>query len=197
MSIQFDKDGYATSAGTVTVHNVMPDTREYIGSNDEFINMGQGIPAHAYLDVPPKSKEGFVICRMADKLSWEHVPDRRGEVRYSTITGNKFIVSTIGDYLINSTDTAPLTEFDKWEESQWVTDTVTQHTANVNIATDKKAELIAEATIVIAPLADAKNDGYIEESDIPILSAWQRYRYALTKVDVSKAPEIDWPAVPE
>ncbi|WP_145554843.1 phage tail protein [Yersinia canariae] len=122
MTIQFDKDGYSTSAGTVTVYNVMPDSREYIASSDEFINTGQGLPAHAYLDSPPKPKKGFVICRTSDQSAWEYVADHRGEVRYSTVTGVSFAVGQIGSYPDDSTDKAPVTPFDKWDGKQWATD---------------------------------------------------------------------------
>lgn len=122
MTIQFDKDGYATSTGTVIVHNAMPDTREYMGSSDELINTGQGLPAHAYLDSPPNPKKGFVICRMSDQSAWEYVADHRGEIRYSTVTGGAFAVSQIGNYPDDSTDKAPATPFDKWDGKRWGTD---------------------------------------------------------------------------
>ena len=52
---------------------------------------------------------------------------------------------------------------------------------------------MAEATAIITPLQDAKDGGYIDDEDIPVLAAWQKYRYALTKVDLS-IPE--WPQRP-
>lgn len=58
----------------------------------------------------------------------------------------------------------------------------------------KVSSLIAEASSIISPMADAKAGGYIDESDLPLLDKWQRYRYALTKVDTSN-PE--WPVKPE
>ncbi|WP_270753284.1 tail fiber assembly protein [Proteus terrae] len=61
----------------------------------------------------------------------------------------------------------------------------------------KKASLISEATSVIDPMSDAKNGGYIEKEDIKRLDEWQRYRYALTKIDTSLAPDIDWPQKPD
>ncbi|WP_368870073.1 tail fiber assembly protein [Proteus mirabilis] len=61
----------------------------------------------------------------------------------------------------------------------------------------KKASLISEATSVIDPMSDAKNGGYIEKEDIKRLDLWQRYRYALTKVDTSLTPDIEWPQKPE
>lgn len=61
-------------------------------------------------------------------------------------------------------------------------------------ATAKKKRLIAEASDVIAPLLDAKDGGYIDETDLPVLIAWQKYRYAVTKVDPTKPV---WPDKPE
>ncbi|CRY69453.1 tail fiber assembly protein [Yersinia pekkanenii] len=58
----------------------------------------------------------------------------------------------------------------------------------------KKTELIAHAAEVIAPMRDAKDGGYIDDEDIPRLAAWQKYRYDLTKVDVSRPK---WPEVPD
>lgn len=60
-------------------------------------------------------------------------------------------------------------------------------------ATQKKGWLIAEASAVIAPLLDAKDGSYIDDADLPVLVEWQKYRYALTKVDPSKPV---WPAKP-
>ena len=61
----------------------------------------------------------------------------------------------------------------------------------------QKAALLAEATAIIAPLADAQAGGYIDDVDVPRLAEWQRYRYKLTKVDTSTAPDITLPPKPE
>ena len=60
-------------------------------------------------------------------------------------------------------------------------------------ALSRKAALIAYATNIIAPLQDASDGGYIDDEDKPKLVAWQKYRYALTKVD---AANPTWPDVP-
>ncbi|RZN54919.1 tail fiber assembly protein [Escherichia sp. E10V10] len=70
------------------------------------------------------------------------------------------------------------------------------HDELVAVADVKKAALLAEASVVIAPLADALAGGYIDDADVPRLAAWQKYRYALTKVDTSTAPDITWPLQP-
>lgn len=193
MTIQFDKDGYAVTSGTVTVYNFMPDTREYIGSSSEFISRGQGLPAYSHIDEPLKAKKGFAVCRTQDNRSWEYVADHRGETRYSTVTRAEVLIKELGEYPENTTDITPA-QFDMWNGSAWVVDEAAKSKAAIQSATLKKAELIAAATVIISPLADAEAGGYIEDTDIPILSAWRKYRYALTKVDVNNPV---WPVAPE
>lgn len=62
------------------------------------------------------------------------------------------------------------------------------------IAQAKINVLRAEADSVIIPLADALAGDYIDDTDRPRLTAWQKYRYELTKIDPAK-PE--WPEKPE
>ena len=64
----------------------------------------------------------------------------------------------------------------------------------IAVAAAKKQALISEANMVIAPLKDALDGDYIDDADKPRLSAWQKYRYALTKVDTAKPV---WPTKPE
>lgn len=62
-------------------------------------------------------------------------------------------------------------------------------------AAHKRTSLISEASAIIAPLADAKAGGYIDDGDIPRLEQWQRYRYELTKVDPENPAWPDQPTV--
>jgi len=50
----------------------------------------------------------------------------------------------------------------------------------------RKAALIVQATQIIDPLKDALDGGYIDEEDKLKLVAWQKYRHALTKIDMVK-----------
>jgi hypothetical protein len=63
----------------------------------------------------------------------------------------------------------------------------------IEAATELKQNLLRLASETIAPLKDALDGGYIDDADIPLLSAWQKYRYALTKVDPSQPV---WPERP-
>ncbi|MBJ3781110.1 tail fiber assembly protein [Enterobacter asburiae] len=187
----------AVVAGEITVYNYDGETREYLSSSVECLAVGVGLPANSCIDAPGKIKDGFTVCRTVDGKGWEYIVDHRGETVYSTTTGEKVIITMPGEYPKNTTTQAPSTPYDEWNGSQWVTDTTARHTADVMAAEQMKAVLLAEATAIIAPLADAQAGGYIDDADMPRLAEWQRYRYKLTKVDTSTAPEINLPPKPE
>ena len=93
----------ATVAGDITVYNYDNTTREYISSSTEYLAVGVGIPACSCLDAPVTHKAGYAICRSADFNSWEYVPDHRGEIIYSTETGESKEITALGDYPENTT----------------------------------------------------------------------------------------------
>lgn len=187
----------ATVAGNITVFNYDGETREYLSSSVEYLAVGVGLPANSCTDKPSESKVDFAICRTADLSAWEYVADRRGEIVYSTETGEAVAITALGDYPGGTTTLAPITPYDKWNGSEWETDTKALHEAVVTEAEQTKTALLAEATAIIAPLADAQAGGYIDDADLPRLAEWQRYRYQLTKVDTSTAPNINLPPKPE
>ncbi|WP_145571479.1 tail fiber assembly protein [Yersinia bercovieri] len=196
MTIQFDKDGYAVTSGTVAVYNFMPDTREYIGSSSEFISRGQGLPAYSHIDEPLKAKKGFAVCRTQDNRSWEYVADHRGETRYSTVTRAEALIKELGEYPESTTDIAPA-QFDMWNGSAWVVDEAAKSAAAIQSAKLKKAELKALADSEIEWRQDAVDDKSASEKEIADLAAWLKYRVALMRIDTSKAPDIGWPIAPE
>lgn len=193
---ELDKNLIAIVAGGITVFNYDGETREYLSSSVEFLPVGVGIPANSCLDAPGTINEGFTVCRTADGKAWEDIADHRGETLYSTTTGEKVTITLPGDYPKDTTTQAPATPYDKWNGTEWKTDTKAQRAAEMAEAERQKNALLAEATAIIAPLADAKAGGYIEDEDAPRLTEWHRYRYRLTKVDTSTAPEIIWPEPP-
>lgn len=194
---ELNSDHIAVVAGDITVFNYDGMTREYISSSVEFLHVGVGIPANSCVDAPGKIKDGFTVCRTNDNKAWEDVADHRGETVYSTRTGEKITITAPGDYPQDTTAQAPSTPYDQWDGSQWLTDPTARHAADVMAAEQTKAVLLAEATAIIAPLADAQAGGYIEDADVPRLTEWQRYRYKLTKVDTSIAPDVNFPPKPE
>ncbi|HBZ8134342.1 TPA: tail fiber assembly protein, partial [Escherichia coli] len=140
----------ATEASDITVFNYDGETREYISASTEYLAVGVGIPAYSCLDAPGTYKAGYAICRSADFNSWEYVPDHRGEIVFSTETGESKEITAPGDYPENTTTIAPLTPYDKWDGEKWVTDTEEQHSAAVDAAEAQRQSLIDTAMASIS-----------------------------------------------
>lgn len=191
---QIGEDGLAITEGWVAVYSASRDSREFIGVNNEYLALGVSLPAGGYADAPTLPiEDDKAVRRNLAGTAWEIVTDLRGQMAYSTKTGEPETVKYIADLPDTLTLLAPQTVFDKWNGKKWVTDSAAQQAAATQAADEKKAQLLNEATAIIAPLQDAKNDGYIDDADIPRLAAWQKYRYELTKVDASNAV---WPTPP-
>jgi hypothetical protein len=187
----------ATVAGDITVYNFENETREYLSSSVEYLAVGVGLPANSCTDAPGKSKEDFAICRTADLSAWEYVADHRGEIVYSTETGEAVAITMLGDYPENTTTLAPSTPYDTWNGSEWVTDAGAQHTAEVEAAEQQKAALLVEAQATISLWQTELQLGIISDDDKASLIAWMNYIKAVQAVDTSAAPDINWPEKPE
>ena len=187
----------ATSAGDITVYNYDGVTREYLSFMVEYLAVGVGLPANSCTDAPGESKEDFAVCRTADLRAWEYVADHRGEVVYSTETGEAVAITAPGDYPDGTTTLAPSTPYDTWNGSEWVTDTDAQHTADVEAAEQKKAALLVEAQATISLWQTELQLGVISDDDKASLIAWMNYIKAVQAVDTSAAPDINWPEKPE
>lgn len=64
------------------------------------------------------------------------------------------------------------------------------------VAMQEKNEKMQSATLQISVLQDAIRLDMASDSDAELLKSWETYRVLLHKVDVSNAPEIDWPEMP-
>ncbi|WP_435945872.1 tail fiber assembly protein [Dryocola sp. BD586] len=64
------------------------------------------------------------------------------------------------------------------------------------VAIAQRAQLINEASQVIAMLQDADELGLEQPADLQDLIAWKKYRIEINRVDVSLAPDIKWPEKP-
>jgi hypothetical protein len=192
-----NKNGIAMKAGEMTVYNYDSETREYLASSVEFLAVGVGIPANSCSDAPPDNKDGFAICRTASCDGWEYVTDHRGETVYDTETGQPVEMTALGDYPASATTVAPLTAYDCWNGSEWVTDEDAQKAGQVTAAQQKKASMLAEAQSTISLWQIELQLGIISDDDKASLIAWMKYIQALNVVDTSTAPDIEWPVKPE
>lgn len=67
----------------------------------------------------------------------------------------------------------------------------------ISRAASRKASLMSQANGAISPLQDAVDLGMASEQEVTLLQAWKTYRVLLNRIDVSTAPDIDWPEQPE
>ncbi len=188
----------ATVAGDITVYSYDNTTREYISSSTEYLAVGVGIPACSCLDAPVTHKSGYAICRSSDFNSWEYVPDHRGEIIYSTETGESKEITALGDYPENTTTIAPLTPYDKWDGEKWVTDTEAQHCAEVETAEIQRQSLIDTAMASISLIQLKLQAGReLTQTETTKLNAVLDYIDAVTATDTRTAPDVIWPEPPE
>ncbi|MBA8551732.1 tail fiber assembly protein [Escherichia coli] len=188
----------AIKAGDIIIYNYDGETREYISTSTEYLAVGVGIPACSCLDAPGSNKAGYAICRSVDLNSWEYVPDHRGEVVYSTETGDTKEITAPGDYPENTTIIAPLTPYDKWDGEKWVTDTEAQHGAAVEAAEAQRQSLIdaamASISLIQLKLQAGRN---LTQAETAQLNAALDYIDAVTATDTSTALDVIWPELPE
>lgn len=187
------KNNIATKAGKIIVYNYDETTREYIGYSTEYLPVGVGIPANSCTDAPEENKDGFAICRTTDLSDWIYVADHRGDIVYDTMTGKSSVVGALGDYADDVTTLPPTTAYDKWNGSEWVTDSDALQAATVAEAETQKAQLRAAATDEIVWRQDAVNSGIATEEEATALDEWIKYRVLLMRVDTTKPL---WPTPP-
>lgn len=191
-----NKNGITTKAGDMTVYNYDGETREYLSTSVEYLAVGVGIPANSCTDEPVDEKAGFAICRTVSFDGWDYVIDHRGETVYDTETGQPVEITGLGDYPDNVTTIEPLTPYDRWNGSKWVTDADAQKRGQVLEAEQQKSALLAEAQSTISLWQTELQLGIISDDDKTSLIAWMKYIQALNAVDTSTAPDIEWPVKP-
>lgn len=193
----FDENGLAIASGDIRVFYFDGESGEYQGWSDEFINIGVSLPGNS-TDIDPGDKVDGEVSVFTGS-SWDQRADHRGVTVYSTSDGSSVTVDYIGDIRDGYTASAPATPYDKWDGEKWVTDTDTQHAADVTAAEVQRQYLINQANIymnskqwpgkaAMGRLTDAEKTKY---------NLWLDYLDALEAVDVSFAPNINWPEAPK
>lgn len=67
---------------------------------------------------------------------------------------------------------------------------------SITMAEKGKNHRLDFAAASIAPLQDAFDLGIATKDELARLKAWKTYRVLLSRIDISHAPEIDWPQLP-
>ena len=188
-----DNNGLTISAGWTVVYNV--DAKgEFLQATYQYLPIGVGLPANAYLDAPKSVKDNQAIIYNGQK--WTYPKDLRGTIIYSIETGAEMAMQEVGEIPDGYTTLKPTSEFDSWNGEKWVLDAEKQHQHEVNQASAKKNQLIAEATTKISYLQDAVDTYIATDAEIELFSALKKYRALVNRIDVQQAPNITWPEKP-
>ena len=193
-SAVLDNNGLTISAGWAVVYNV--DAKgEFLQATYQYLPIGVGLPAHAYLDAPKSVKDNQAIIHNGQQ--WTYPKDLRGTIIYSTETGVETTMQEVGEIPEGYTTSKPTSEFDSWDGKKWQLDVSKQHQYEVNQASAKKNQFIADATAQISYLQDAVESEIASEQETQLLAEWKKYRALVNRVDVQHAPNIDWPEKPQ
>lgn len=189
----FDSNGIALNTGYVKVYGIDPITREYIGARYDYVVTTTGVAAGCYLDTPKQPPIGFALRRKDDGSAWEFVTDNRGKLSYNKVDRSQKVIDYLGEIENEYTLVPPKTAYDEWVDGAWQTNLVKQQEYYVREATQKRLNLaeIAEKHINHIKSAIAANDATPEEEES--LAAWEAYNRALSRLDLSNAPNIKWP----
>ncbi|MGT3267846.1 tail fiber assembly protein [Yersinia enterocolitica] len=184
-------------AQIVTVYNYHYETKEFTGTTDEYIAPYTGIPGSSTLIAPCPSKAGYAVVFNEDTRQWKYTEDYRGTDAYDTQTGYSRPVIALGPLPEGFTSLAPTSQFDRWDGSQWVKNKSAEKKHHLAEAEQKKRALLNEASTKIQTLQDSIELELATETTEAELLAWRKYRVQLNQLDISVAPDIDWPSMPQ
>ena len=193
-SAVLDNSGLTISAGWVVVYNV--DAKgEFLQATYQYLPIGVGLPANAYLEAPQSVKDNQAIIH--DGQQWTYPKDLRGTKIYSIETGGETILQEVGEIPDGFTELKPTSEFDSWDGKKWQFDKNKQHQYEVNQASIKKNQLLAEAASQLSYLQDAVDSQIASEQETQLLVEWKKYRVLVNRIDIELAPNIEWPNQPK
>ncbi|BBS91715.1 tail assembly protein [Klebsiella sp. WP7-S18-CRE-02] len=192
----FDKNGLASAAGDIRCFYYEAESGEYRGWSDEHIYVGVSMPENVTDIEPGGYKPGFVA--VFNGTEWVQETDHRGETVYSTADGSARVVGYIGEIKEGFTAVAPLTPYDVWNGSEWVTDKDAQHAADVAaVEAEKQARIDRANSYINSKQWPGKAAmGRLKESEKEQYNLWLDYLDALEAVDTSSSPAITWPVKP-
>ena len=193
-SAVLDNNGLTISAGWVVVYNV--DAKgEFLQATYQYLPIGVGLPANAYLEAPQSVKDSQAIIH--DGQQWTYPKDLRGTKIYSIETGGETILQEVGEIPDGFTELKPTSEFDSWDGKKWQFDKNKQHQYEVNQASIKKNQLLSEAASQLSYLQDAVDSQIASEQETQLLVEWKKYRVLVNRIDIELAPNIEWPNQPK
>ena len=193
-SAVLDNSGLTISAGWAVIYNV--DSKgEFLQATYQYLPIGVGLPANAYLEAPQSVKDNQAIIH--DGQQWTYPKDLRGTKIYSIETGGETILQEVGEIPDGFTELKPTSEFDSWDGKKWQFDKNKQYQYEVNQALTKKNQFLAEAASQLSYLQDAVDSQIASEQEAQLLVEWKKYRVLINRIDIELAPNIEWPNQPK
>ena len=193
-SAVLDNSGLTISAGWAVIYLV--DAKgEFLQATYQYLPIGVGLPANAYLEAPQSVKDNQAIIH--DGQQWTYPKDLRGTKIYSIETGAETILQEVGEIPDGFTELKPASEFDSWDGKKWQFDKNKQHQYEVNQALTKKNQFLAEAASQLSYLQDAIDSQIASEQEAQLLVEWKKYRVLINRIDIELAPNIEWPNQPK
>ena len=193
-SAVLDNSGLTISAGWTVIYNV--DAKgEFLQATYQYLPIGVGLPANAYLEAPQSVKDNQAIIHNGQQ--WIYPKDLRGTKIYSIETGGETILQEVGEIPDGFTELKPTSEFDSWDGKKWQFDKNKQHQYEVNQALTKKNQFLAEAASQLSYLQDAVDSQIASEQEAQLLVEWKKYRVLINRIDIELAPNIEWPNQPK
>lgn len=181
---------------TITVYHYDETTGEYLTHSEEIIPPHTGLPADCTEIAPPVVDEGFVA--VMENGAWAEIEDHRGTMVYLKSTGEAIPVVTLGALLDTVTTIAPTSSFDVWNAATeaWEVDEAAKLRDDIEKASTKKNELMANANQQVEIWNDAVTLDDATNTDRSWQAAWKKYRIQLNKIDTSEPGSIVWPVQP-
>ncbi|MFQ0992448.1 tail fiber assembly protein [Gilliamella apicola] len=193
-SAVLDNSGLTISAGWSVIYNV--DSKgEFLQATYQYLPIGVGLPANAYLEAPQSVKDNQAIIH--DGQQWTYPKDLRGTKIYSIETGAETTLQEVGEIPDGFTELKPTSEFDSWDGKKWQFDKNKQYQYEVNQASIKKNQFLAEAALQLSYLQDAIDSQIATEQEAQLLVEWKKYRVLVNRIDIELAPNIEWPNQPK
>lgn len=194
-NVDFDQDGIAETSGKITIYNFKSSSGLYFGSAEEYITQGVGLPAHLTLIAPPSIGSGKLY--LFSNGSCHLVEDHRGEIVFDIKTGEPVFIHIHGDYPENTTIMKPITKFDVWNGTKWVTDVDAQQVAQLEAGEQKRTALLDNAKAKISLWQTELQLGLITDKDKASLINWLTYIRELKTVKIEQTSDVTWTLTPE
>lgn len=192
----------SNKAQTLKTFNVRSDTKEFIGYSDCYIPAHTGLPANSTLTPPPKIPGGSVAVYDGEQDSWKIIEDHRGQIVFSTKTGESQVITVLGPLPHDTVSTGPTEQYMKWDGTEWVHDAEAEKAAFQAKAESQRQYLLSVANSTIADWRTELQLEVITGDDRAGLIKWMAYIKDLKTLDLSKIFDeagydaIDWPLTP-